>query len=125
MDLTGASALVTGGASGLGLATATALQQRGAHVVIEAIRSGTPVLASRIDGNVGLLGNDYPGYFAPGDDAGLAALLERARDDADMLPRLTAQLTLRAPLFAPEAERDTLHRIVGGLLSRRTTGSPP
>ncbi len=97
----------------------------GAHVVIEAIRSGTPVLASRIDGNVGLLGNDYPGYFAPGDDAGLAALLERARDDADMLPRLTAQLTLRAPLFAPEAERDTLHRIVGGLLSRRTTGSPP
>ena len=97
----------------------------GAHVVIEAIRSGTPVLASRIDGNVGLLGSDYPGYFAPGDDAGLAALLERARDDADMLPRLTAQLTLRAPLFAPEAERVALHRIVGGLLSRRTTGSPP
>lgn len=97
----------------------------GAHVVIEAIRSGTPVLASRIDGNVGLLGSDYPGYFAPGDDAELAALLEHARDDADMLPRLMARLTPRAPLFAPEAERVALHGIVGGLLSRSTTGSPP
>ena len=97
----------------------------GAHVVIEAIRSGTPVLASRIDGNVGLLGSDYAGYFEPGDDAALAALLVRARDDADMLPRLTAQLAPRAPLFAPEAERAVLHRIVGGLLSRHTTGTAP
>ncbi|MGL6109713.1 MAG: selenoneine biosynthesis selenosugar synthase SenB, partial [Rubrivivax sp.] len=38
----------------------------GAHVVIEAMRSGTPVIASRIDGNVGLLGNDYGGYFPAG-----------------------------------------------------------
>lgn len=34
MDLTGASALVTGGASGLGLATARALVERGVQVVI-------------------------------------------------------------------------------------------
>lgn len=97
----------------------------GAHVVIEAIRSGTPVLASHIDGNVGLLGGDYAGFFAPGDDAALAALLERARDDADMLPRLMAQLTPRSPLFAPEAERAALHQLVDGLLSRRPTGSSP
>ncbi len=97
----------------------------GAHVVIEAIRSGTPVLASRIDGNVGLLGRDYAGFFEPGDDAALAALLERARDDADMLPVLGAQLTPRAPLFAPGAERAALHQLVGGLLSRRRTGSSP
>ncbi len=97
----------------------------GAHVVIEAIRSGTPVLASRIDGNVGLLGTDYPGFFEPGDDSALAALLERARDDADMLPTLTAQLTPRAHLFAPEAERATLHRLVDGLLSRPSTGPSP
>lgn len=89
----------------------------GAHVVIEAIRGGTPVLASRIDGNLGLLGSDYEGSFDPGDDAALAALLERARDDADMLPRLSAQLASRAPLFAPEAERVALHRLVGQLLA--------
>jgi len=89
----------------------------GAHVVIEAIRSGTPVLASRIDGNLGLLGEGYEGLFDPGDDAGLATLLAQARDDADMLPRLTAQLAPRAALFAPEAERATLRRLVGALLS--------
>jgi glycosyltransferase involved in cell wall biosynthesis len=33
----------------------------GAHVIIEAVTSGTPVLASRIDGNVGMLGADYLG----------------------------------------------------------------
>lgn len=90
----------------------------GAHVVIEAIRSGTPVLASRIDGNVGLLGEGYEGFFEPGDDAALAALLAHARDDADMLPRLTAQLARRAALFAPEAERANLHRLVGALLAK-------
>jgi hypothetical protein len=76
------------------------------------------VLASRIDGNLGLLGESYEGVFEPGDDAALAALLARARDDADMLPRLTAQLASRAALFAPEAERANLHRIVGALLAK-------
>lgn len=84
----------------------------GAHVVMEAVCRGTPVLASRIDGNVGMLGADYGGYFAPGDDAALAALLERARDDPAMLPALQAQCDRRAPLFAPERERATLRRII-------------
>jgi putative glycosyltransferase (TIGR04348 family) len=90
----------------------------GAHVVIEAIRSGTPVLASRVDGNLGLLGTDYEGVFDPGDDAALAALLGRARDDPAWLPRLAQQLAPLAARFAPEAERATLHRIVGSLLER-------
>lgn len=92
----------------------------GAHVVIEAIRSGTPVLASRIDGNLGLLGETYEGLFEPGDDSGLARLLEQARDDPDMLPRLAAQLALRDPLFTHEAEAATLRRLVGALLARPT-----
>jgi putative glycosyltransferase (TIGR04348 family) len=93
----------------------------GANVIAEAIRSGTPVLASRIDGNLGLLGSDYEGVFEPGDDAALAALLERARDDPDLLPRLVAQLAPRSALFAPEAERAALHRIVGTLLAHAIT----
>lgn len=90
----------------------------GAHVLIEAMRSGTPVLASRIDGNTGL-GEDYPGLFEPGDDSALAALLERARDDLDMLPNLMARVAPRASRFAPEAERSALHDLVGGLLASR------
>ncbi len=94
----------------------------GAHVVIEAIRSGTPVLASRIDGNLGLLGSDYEGVFEPGDDAALAALLACARDDPAMLPRLAAQLAKRSALFAPDAERAALHQLVGTLMARRSAG---
>jgi putative glycosyltransferase (TIGR04348 family) len=97
----------------------------GAHVVIEAVRSGTPVLASRIDGNVGLLGDDYSGYFPPGDDAALATLLERSRDDADMLPALRQQIAPRAPRFAPAAERAALHAIVAELLASPNPGDRP
>jgi putative glycosyltransferase (TIGR04348 family) len=96
----------------------------GAHVVTEALRSGTPVLASRIDGNVGLLGAHWPGLFDPGDDAALAALLRQARDDAAMLPALASQAAARAALFAPAAEAATLHTLVAGLL-RQSMPTPP
>ncbi len=87
----------------------------GAQVVIEAIVSGTPVLASRIDGNVGLLGHDYRGYFEWGDAEGLAARLVRLRAEPAMLAARAAQCALRAPLFNPEVERRTLLDIVAGL----------
>lgn len=88
----------------------------GAHVVLEAVRSGTPVLASRIPGNVGMLGRDYRGYFDPGDAAGLCALLLRCRDDRAMLAALQAQCAARAPLFDPARERATLRRLLAELL---------
>jgi putative glycosyltransferase (TIGR04348 family) len=100
------------------------VMEGGAHVVIEALRSGTPVLASRIDGNVGLLGADYAGYFDPGDDAGLAAALIALRDEPAMLAALRAQAIARAPLFAPEAEQAALLRIVDALLTRDPRQEP-
>lgn len=96
----------------------------GAHVVIEALASGTPVLASRIDGNLGLLGSDYAGVFEPGDAAGLAALLERARDDPAMLPALTAQGAARPPLFSPARERAALLALMNELLNDRAHDLP-
>jgi putative glycosyltransferase (TIGR04348 family) len=96
----------------------------GAHVVIEALRSGTAVLASRIDGNLGLLGERYTGTFAVGDDVALAGLIGRARDDAAMLATLEAQCAARAPLFEPAAEAAALHRIVAGLLGASPSGAP-
>lgn len=94
----------------------TSRMEGGAHVVIEALRSGTPVIASRIDGNLGLLGDDWPATFDVGDDAALATLIERARDEPAMLADLQRRAAERAPLFAPEAEREALMRIVRGLL---------
>ena len=80
----------------------------GANVVVEAITAGTPVLGSRMSGNVGMLGTDYPGYFAVGDDAGLAALIERTARDRGFLATLAARCAARAPLFTPAAEAAAL-----------------
>ncbi len=92
----------------------------GAHVVIEALTSGTPVLASRIDGNLGLLGKAYPGVFDWGDAGALAALLVQARDNVAMLPSLQAACARRAPLFHPDHERQTLRGLLAPLLSPST-----
>lgn len=90
----------------------------GAHVVIESVRSGTPVLASRIDGNVGLLGDDYDGYFPVGDASALAARLQRLRDEPAMLVHLRQQCLERAPLFDPARESATLHALIDELRPR-------
>ena len=94
----------------------SSLIEGGAHVVMEAVRSGTPVLASRIAGNVGMLGPGYAGYFEPGDDQGLAALLQRCRDEPGILQHLATQCAARAPLFAPARERATLLAMMADLL---------
>ncbi len=95
----------------------------GAHVVIEAVRSGTPVLASRIDGNVGLLGESYDGYFPVGDAPALATLLQRLRDEPAMLFHLQRQCEERAPLFDPARESATLHALIGDVLDATTPTS--
>ena len=88
----------------------------GAHVVIEAVRSGTAVLASHIDGNVGLLGEDYAGYFPVGDAAALAAILQRVRDEPALLARLQFQCAARAALFDPAREAACLKSVVREIL---------
>jgi putative glycosyltransferase (TIGR04348 family) len=95
----------------------------GAHVIAEAVRSGTPVIASRIDGNVGMLGADYSGYFECGDAPALARLLQRVRDEPDMLHTLAAQCRARAPLFEPARERRTLTRLLKDLLPREISAT--
>jgi glycosyltransferase involved in cell wall biosynthesis len=83
----------------------TSRMEGGAHVIIEAAVSGTPVLASRIDGNIGMLGEEYAGYFDWNDAAGLAALLSQCRDaQNDLLSRLAHQTVARAGLFTPASE---------------------
>jgi putative glycosyltransferase (TIGR04348 family) len=91
----------------------------GAHVVMEAVASGTPVLASHIPGNIGMLGADYAGYFPWGDAAALAALIVRCQNDGHLLETLAAQCQARAPLFEPAAERDALRHLVDELLETR------
>ena len=76
----------------------------GANVVSEAIVLGVPILASRIDGNVGLLGDDYPAYFPVGDGKALGELIERVASDAAFLARLRRHQRRLKPAFSFKRE---------------------
>ncbi len=91
----------------------------GANVVVEAVTAGTPVIASRMSGNLGMLGDDYPGYFEVGDAAGLAKCVERACRDRAFLASLQAACTRRASQFTPAAERAALAATVQRAVAHR------
>src|SRR5207253_4001739 len=76
----------------------------GANVLSEAIVASVPVLASRIDGNVGILGADYPGLFRVSDTQQLARLMTRAEADPKFLAGLRTRVKKLAPLFDPAKE---------------------
>ncbi len=77
----------------------------GANVVSEAIVAHLAVLSTRISGSIGMLGEDYPGYFEVGDTEGLAALLVRCETKPDFLRRLEARSRELAPLYDPAREQ--------------------
>ena len=70
----------------------------------EAIIALVPILASRVAGNVGILGEDYPGLFAFGNAQELARLLRRAECDAKFLAQLKRRIKKLVPLFDPARE---------------------
>ena len=101
------------------------LMEGGANVVIEAVRSQVPVLASRIDGNVGLLGADYGGYFPVGDAAALAALMQRFAADARFAGGLRAQCRVREPRFDPAAETRAVRALLADMLRGHAGSAAP
>src|SRR6266571_707137 len=80
----------------------------GANVVCEALRIGVPVLASRISGNLGLLGGRYAGYFPPEDERALARLVQRAATDHDFYFSLKKQVCSLRPTVSPGREARAL-----------------
>ncbi|MDQ5850167.1 MAG: TIGR04348 family glycosyltransferase [Pseudomonadota bacterium] len=99
------------------LLVVSSVMEGGANVIAEAARIGTPVLASRVSGNVGMLGAQYPGYYPLHDDHALAHLITRAADDERFYGRLKRRLQDRRKLFAPSAERSALARVLREVLS--------
>ena len=94
------------------LLSLTSELEGGANVIVEAVTSGVPVIASRICGNVGMLGRDYDGYFAVGDVGELSALLARVSTDESFLEHLRQQCAQRAPLFAPAREAAEVNALI-------------
>lgn len=88
----------------------------GAQVIIEAVRSGVPVLASRIGGNTGLLGESYAGYFEVGDGLAMAKAMERFATEPGFASLLAEQCSLREPAFRPEVERRLVRQLLADLV---------
>jgi glycosyltransferase involved in cell wall biosynthesis len=84
----------------------------------EAIAASVPILSSRIDGNLGILGEGYPGYFAVGDTNQLARLLTRAETSAEYLAELKAWVKNLASLFSPAREQKAWADLIGELCSK-------
>ena len=107
----------------------SSLSEGGANVISEAVASGVPVLASRIDGSVGLLGSDYPGYFPVGDTRALGRLLNRIETSQQFVACLRRAVQRRRNLFRPAREKAAWRALIGeiappaGSLAKRTAGS--
>jgi putative glycosyltransferase (TIGR04348 family) len=84
----------------------------GANVICEAARAGVPVLASRVAGNVGMLGRSYGGYFRLGDARALARLLTRFAREAEFRRTLERSVRASARRFTPDAEHRGIARVV-------------
>jgi putative glycosyltransferase (TIGR04348 family) len=90
----------------------SSVMEGGANVICEAARIGVPVLASRVPGNIGMLGGGYAGYFALSDGKALAKLLERAARDSKYYRALKHAVLARRRLFATSTERSAVRRLV-------------
>lgn len=84
----------------------------GANVISEAVVCGVPILSSRISGSIGLLGENYEGYFEVGDTDGLSKLMQTCEQEPSFLAQLQKQCADRAYLFTPEKERVALRELL-------------
>ena len=93
----------------------TSRMEGGANVVSEAIAAGVPVLSTQIEGSLGILGEDYPGYFPVGDVRALADLLRRAEIDTEFYADLQRRMQFLASLIDPTREREAWKRVLASL----------
>ncbi len=88
----------------------------GANVISEAIVAGVPVIASNIEGSIGLLGQDYAGYYPVEDEQALADILHRVESDKTFYQLLEQACIARQNMFTPQSElngwRKLLNKIV-------------
>jgi len=87
----------------------SSVMEGGANVICEAARIGTPVIASRVPGNAGMLGTAYPGDYRLLDERALGRLIAKSLERT-FYGRLLRSTAGRGRLFAPAVERKALIR---------------
>ncbi len=83
----------------------SSLTEGGPSAVSEAISMGVPVLSTPTSGVLGVMGQEYPGYFPFTDEQALADLLLRCEENPDFLGNLRLHCHQIRPLFEPAAEQ--------------------
>lgn len=74
-------------------------------VLSEAIVNRIPIVASKIDATIGLLGSDYPGFFEAGDTRSLANQIATAEKDPGYLDTLNEWTEPLLPKLTPAFEK--------------------
>ena len=88
----------------------------GANVISEACAAGMPVIASKIDGSIGLLGKTYPGYYPYGDTKSLRELLLKTESDKLFLNKLTKACKAKANLFTYSREKKNMKKLLDDVI---------
>ncbi|PYS05389.1 MAG: TIGR04348 family glycosyltransferase [Acidobacteria bacterium] len=91
----------------------SSLMEGGSSAIAEAVVCGVPILCSKIPGNIGMLGPDFPGYFQVEQTGQLAELLTRAETDPVFLRSLKSAMEPFLFQFTPEQERESWIRLLG------------
>ena len=87
----------------------------GANVISEAVVAGVPVIASKIDGNVGLLGKNYRGYYPVGNTRELRKVILKAEKDKVFFQSLTKQCNSIKSKFTAEREQKSWAELINNI----------
>lgn len=91
-------------------------QHEGAgRVVGEAVQLEVPIISTNNDGVMGVLGEEYEGYYPVGDVEALTALLIKAEKDKSFLEHLNLQCKNKKTLFSVEEETKSWSDIINDL----------
>jgi glycosyltransferase involved in cell wall biosynthesis len=93
------------------------VMEGGANVISEAVMAGLPVIASDIEGSVGLLGAGYPGYYPVQNAGALRERLLRAESDGGYYAELVTACAARRQLFTPQEEHAGWEKLLADIQS--------
>jgi len=95
------------------LLVVSSVMEGGANVICEALAADVPVLTSAVSGNIGMLGDSYPGYYPLEDERRLAQLITRAENDPEFYAELVRECRNRRALMTPQREASSVRQLVG------------
>ena len=87
----------------------------GASVIAEARINHTPVIASRISGNRGMLGDDYPGLYSFGKTGELRDMLLKFEAEPAFARKLASLCANRASNHARSTEKRNWRKLLAEL----------